>query len=84
VQKVRGVMLRILLAVSAMMTLLCCVSSNERSATNAQRTDFTPESEYFIGRAVSARILARYEVYQNDSATQYVNLIGQVLGMFSG
>jgi len=52
-------------------------------ATFAEQSEFTPEAEHYLGRAVGARILAEYQVYQNENATQYINLIGQVLAMFS-
>jgi predicted Zn-dependent protease len=32
--------------------------------------------EYYVGRAVAARLLARYPLYQNPEATLYVNQVG--------
>ena len=32
--------------------------------------------EYYVGRAVGARILAKYPLYQNQEVTQYVNKVG--------
>lgn len=45
--------------------------------------DFTPEQEYYIGRAVAAQILARYEAYDDPAANAYLNLIGQTLALAS-
>jgi predicted Zn-dependent protease len=42
--------------------------------------DFTPEQEYYIGRAVGAQILARYPVdYSRPDQTAYLNSIVQAL-----
>jgi len=46
--------------------------------------DITPEQEYYIGRAVAATILDKYEVWDDRAATRYVNLLGQTLAMASG
>ena len=41
---------------------------------------FTPEEEYYLGRAVAANILAIYKPYkQNIALTRYLNLICQTL-----
>lgn len=45
--------------------------------------DITPEQEYYIGRAVAASILAKYQPYQNEEAYRYVNLLGRALAMVS-
>jgi predicted Zn-dependent protease len=45
--------------------------------------DFTPEQEYFIGRAVGAAVLDRYKPLDNMAANDYLNLLGQTLAMFS-
>jgi predicted Zn-dependent protease len=54
-----------------------------QAVQTAQQTEFTPKEEYLIGREVAARILSTYKVYQNDKATQYLNLIGKALTIFS-
>jgi beta-barrel assembly-enhancing protease len=54
-----------------------------QAVQTAQQTEFTPKEEYLIGREVAARILSTYKVYQSDNATQYVNLIGRALTIFS-
>jgi len=35
--------------------------------------------EYYVGRAVAARILSTYVLYQEQPLTQYVNLVGQTV-----
>jgi predicted Zn-dependent protease len=45
--------------------------------------DITDEEEYYIGRSVSALILARYPVYDNDVVTQYVNKVGLAVAAYS-
>lgn len=45
--------------------------------------DFTPEQEYYIGRAVTAELLSRYRPLNNKAANDYVNLLGQSLALFS-
>ena len=45
--------------------------------------DITPEQEYYIGRAVVATLLDKYEVWDDRAATRYVNLLGQTLAMAS-
>jgi predicted Zn-dependent protease len=35
--------------------------------------------EYYVGRAVGARILAKYPLYNNAEVTQYVNEVGQTV-----
>ena len=37
--------------------------------------DFTPEQEYYIGRAVAASILAKYDLYDSPSLERYLNQI---------
>mgnify|MGYP006292226715 FL=1 len=45
--------------------------------------DITPEQEYYIGRAVGAVILEDYELYGNEAANYYINLLGQSLALSS-
>jgi predicted Zn-dependent protease len=47
--------------------------------------DFTPEQEYYVGRAVTATILgdARYPPYTDAKAREYVNLLGLSLAYCS-
>lgn len=45
--------------------------------------DITPEQEYFLGRAVGAKIVHQYQVHDNPLAIRYLNQLGQTLAMFS-
>jgi predicted Zn-dependent protease len=45
--------------------------------------DITPEQEYYLGRAVGATIVNTYRVWDQDRATEYVNLLGQTLAQAS-
>ncbi|MFW5733972.1 MAG: M48 family metalloprotease, partial [Oceanidesulfovibrio sp.] len=56
-----------------------------RSAVAVARSaeDFTPEQEYYIGRAVGAVLLDSYRVYPDEDANRYVNLVGQSLALYS-
>jgi len=45
--------------------------------------EFTPENKYYIGRTIAANILNKYNVYQNQEATRYVNLLGQAVALAS-
>lgn len=43
----------------------------------------TPEQEYFIGRSVSASILATYNPLPHERATEYIATMGNALALFS-
>lgn len=45
--------------------------------------DFTPEQEYYLGRAVAAQVVSQYPIYENDAANEYVNLVGRSLSEHS-
>jgi predicted Zn-dependent protease len=47
-------------------------------ATEASRP-ITDSEEYYIGRAVAARILGKYKLDQNPKLTEYVNEVGQTV-----
>jgi predicted Zn-dependent protease len=60
----------------------------EDQASSVQKTsgafekaaeDITPRQAYYIGRAVAADILKRYDVYKDDAANRYINRLGQSL-----
>ncbi|MEN6331344.1 MAG: M48 family metalloprotease [Smithella sp.] len=53
------------------------------AAVEKSQEDITPSQEYYIGRTVGAVITNKYKVYQNDSATTYVNELGQTIAMSS-
>jgi len=39
------------------------------------------QEEYYIGRAVAARLTATYPLYRNKRLTEYLNLVGQTLAL---
>lgn len=41
--------------------------------------EFSPEQEYYIGRAVASSILTQYKLYENETAETYVNNIARTL-----
>lgn len=43
------------------------------------KTSFTPEQEYFLGRAVAAQVIARYGVDPDPARRQYVRLVGEAV-----
>jgi len=46
--------------------------------------DLTPEHEYYIGRAVAAKVFQSYKPLDQAEANAYLNLLGQSLVAFSG
>ncbi|QJT08890.1 M48 family metalloprotease [Oceanidesulfovibrio marinus] len=59
--------------------------SVSRSAVAVAKSaeDFTPQQEYYIGRAVGAVLLEKYRVYPDEQTNSYVNLVGQSLALYS-
>ena len=59
--------------------------SIQRSSKAVARSfeEFTPEQEYYIGRAVGANVLDKYPPYTGEEANDYVNRLGQALAMAS-
>jgi predicted Zn-dependent protease len=45
--------------------------------------EITEEEEYYIGRAVAATILSRYDVYNNEELNRYVNAVGTAVAAYS-
>ena len=45
--------------------------------------DITPEQEYYIGRAVGARLIEQYPPFENRHINLYVNTLGQALAQVS-
>ncbi len=43
----------------------------------------SPREEYYIGRAVAARIFSLYGVYENQVLIEYLNKLGQGLALYS-
>ncbi|HYA13160.1 MAG TPA: M48 family metalloprotease [Syntrophales bacterium] len=53
------------------------------AAVSKSLEDFTPEQEYYIGRAVAAVVLSKYPAYMNNQVNQYINALGQTLAAAS-
>jgi len=47
-------------------------------AVKASR-EINDSEEYYVGRAVAARVLSQYPLYQNAKVTEYVNEVGQTV-----
>ncbi|HEY7535040.1 MAG TPA: M48 family metalloprotease [Thermodesulfobacteriota bacterium] len=46
-------------------------------------TPLTDEEEYYVGRAVAARIISSYSLLENNKLTEYVNLVGKTVAIHS-
>lgn len=46
-------------------------------------TNMNREEEYYLGRAVSARILAQYPMERSSAKVEYLNTLGQILASYS-
>ncbi len=54
------------------------ITSSAQSISKAARP-LSEDEEYYVGRAVAARITSTYPLYRNSRQTEYLNLIGQSL-----
>jgi predicted Zn-dependent protease len=52
-------------------------------AVQTASQDITAEQEYYIGRAVAANILSTRKAYSEQKATDYVNVLGRSLSLYS-
>jgi beta-barrel assembly-enhancing protease len=57
------------------------VSIAATGATKAVKAsrEINDSEEYYVGRAVAARVLSQYPLYQNAAVTEYVNEVGQTV-----
>ncbi len=62
---------------------IVAVGQGIQQVSQAEQTEFTPEQEYYIGRAVAANILSARKVYDNPSATDYLNVLERALVVYS-
>lgn len=57
--------------------------SGEKFPTGQKRfrvaETITPEEEYYLGRAVSAKLLAKYKSYDDKNLLDYINQVGMVV-----
>jgi len=56
------------------------VTSTIKSVGKAARP-LSDDEEYYVGRAVAARLTATYPLYRNSRLTDYLNLIGQAIAL---
>jgi predicted Zn-dependent protease len=54
------------------------ITSTVKSVSKAARP-LSDEEEYYVGRAVAARITSTYPLHSNSRLTEYLNLIGQTI-----
>ena len=54
------------------------IASSVQTISKASRP-LSDEEEYYVGRAVAARITSTYPLYRNSRLTEYLNLIGQTI-----
>ncbi|ACI21543.1 M48 family metalloprotease [Thermodesulfovibrio yellowstonii] len=52
-------------------------------ATEKAARPISDEEEYYIGRAVAARMFLYYTLYENHELTNYINSIGKVIALHS-
>lgn len=52
-------------------------------AASAAARPISDSEEYYVGRAVAARILGKYPLLRNPTLTEYVNLVGQAVALNS-
>ncbi|MDD3846663.1 MAG: M48 family metalloprotease [Syntrophorhabdaceae bacterium] len=53
-------------------------------ATSKAARPISDEEEYYVGRAVAAKILGSYQLSTNAQLTRYVNLVGKTVALNSG
>lgn len=63
---------------SAIIPAASIAAKGASKASGASRP-ITDSEEYYVGRAVAARILSKYKLDQNPKLTQYVNEVGQTV-----
>ena len=65
-------------AAAALVPAAAVAYKGASKATEASRP-ITDSEEYYVGRAVAARILGKYKLDQNPQLTQYVNEVGETV-----
>ncbi|NIP39049.1 MAG: M48 family metalloprotease [Candidatus Dadabacteria bacterium] len=54
-------------------------SMNRISAALENSKGITPDQEYYIGRAVAAKIVSTYSILEDEDLTTYINLVGNTV-----
>lgn len=65
--------------VAAAFVPVAAIAAKGVSQANVASRPITDSEEYYVGRAVAARILTKYPLYQNAKVTEYVNEVGQTV-----
>lgn len=65
-------------AAAAALPAISIAATGVSKAAKASR-EINDSEEYYVGRAVAARILSKYPLYQNAKVTEYVNEVGQTV-----
>jgi predicted Zn-dependent protease len=65
--------------VAAALVPVAAIAAKGVSQANVAARPITDSEEYYVGRAVAARILTKYPLYQNAKVTEYVNEVGQTV-----
>lgn len=58
-------------------------SMNRISAAIESSKGITPDQEYYIGRAVAAKIVSTYTILEDEDLTKYLNLVGNAVAVNS-
>jgi predicted Zn-dependent protease len=66
-----------------MLLLAFLTASTGTTAAQKAARPISDEEEYYVGRAVAARILSTYPLVKNKKLTEYVNTIGMLLSLHS-
>jgi len=64
--------------VSSVLPAASIAAVGATKAVKASR-EISDSEEYYVGRAVAARVLSQYPLYQNAKVTEYVNEVGQTV-----
>ncbi len=65
-------------AAASVLPMASIAATGVSKASTATRP-INDSEEYYVGRAVAARVLAKYPLYQNAKLTQYVNEVGETV-----
>lgn len=86
-------MIRVLIVLFLFTSLLSCKTVDigravDMTFTTIQATEkaarpISEEEEYFVGRAVAARLLQYYSLYESPKFVNYVNMIGRAISLHS-
>jgi transcriptional regulator of acetoin/glycerol metabolism len=60
------------------------IGQGVQKVQEAEQTEFTPEQEYYIGRAVAANLLSTRKVWNDQKATTYLNVLERALTLCTG